>query len=40
MRVIFAGTPAFARVALEKLHAAGFEMALVLTSPTAPLGAA
>ena len=25
MRVIFAGTPEFARVALERLHAAGFD---------------
>jgi hypothetical protein len=24
MRVVFAGTPEFARVALERLHAAGF----------------
>ena len=38
MRVIFAGTPEFARVALEKLHAAGFDMALVLTQPDRPAG--
>ena len=38
MRVIFAGTPEFARVALEKLHAAGFEIALVLTQPDRPAG--
>ena len=33
MRVVFAGTPEFARVALECLHAAGFEIPLVLTQP-------
>ena len=38
MRVIFAGTPEFARVALEKLSAAGFEIALVLTQPDRPAG--
>jgi len=38
MRVIFAGTPEFARVALERLHAAGFEIALVLTQPDRPAG--
>ncbi len=38
MRVIFAGTPDFARVALERLHAAGFEIALVLTQPDRPAG--
>ena len=38
MRVIFAGTPEFACVALEKLHAAGFEIALVLTQPDRPAG--
>ncbi len=38
MRVIFAGTPEFARVALEQLHAAGFEIALVLTQPDRPAG--
>ena len=38
MRVIFAGTPEFARVALEKLHCAGFEIALVLTQPDRPAG--
>ena len=38
MRVIFAGTPEFARVALEKLHASGFEIALVLTQPDRPAG--
>ena len=38
MRVIFAGTPEFARVALEKLHSAGVEIALVLTQPDRPAG--
>ncbi len=38
MRVIFAGTPDFARVALERLHAAGFEIPLVLTQPDRPAG--
>ena len=32
MRLIFAGTPEFARVALAQLHAAGHDIALVLTS--------
>jgi methionyl-tRNA formyltransferase len=36
--VIFAGTPEFARVALEKLYAAGFDIALVLTQPDRPAG--
>lgn len=38
MRVVFAGTPEFARVALERLHAAGFEVPLVLTQPDRPAG--
>ena len=38
MRVIFAGTPEFARAALERLHAAGFAIALVLTQPDRPAG--
>jgi methionyl-tRNA formyltransferase len=38
MRVIFAGTPEFARVALVQLHAAGFEIPLVLTQPDRPAG--
>jgi methionyl-tRNA formyltransferase len=38
MRVIFAGTPEFARVALARLHAAGYEIALVLTQPDRPAG--
>jgi methionyl-tRNA formyltransferase len=38
MRVIFAGTPEFAAVALKALHAAGFEIPLVLTQPDRPAG--
>ncbi|GGH52616.1 methionyl-tRNA formyltransferase [Comamonas phosphati] len=38
MKVIFAGTPEFARVALERLLAAGFEIPLVLTQPDRPAG--
>ena len=38
MRVIFAGTPEFARVALAALQAAGFEIPLVLTQPDRPAG--
>ena len=38
MRVGFAGTPEFAEVALARLHAAGFEIALVLTQPDRPAG--
>ena len=38
MRVIFAGTPEFARVALAQLHAAGFAIPLVLTQPDRPAG--
>ena len=38
MRVIFAGTPEFARVALAQLHAAGFEIPLVLSQPDRPAG--
>ena len=38
MRLIFAGTPEFARVALAKLQAAGFEIPLVLTQPDRPAG--
>ena len=38
MRIIFAGTPEFARVALAELHHAGFDIALVLTQPDRPAG--
>jgi methionyl-tRNA formyltransferase len=38
MRVVFAGTPAFAAVAIRQLHAARFEIPLVLTQPDRPAG--
>lgn len=38
MRIIFAGTPEFAAVALQALHQAGFEIPLVLTQPDRPAG--
>jgi methionyl-tRNA formyltransferase len=38
MRVGFAGTPAFAALALEAILAAGFEVPLVLTQPDRPKG--
>lgn len=38
MRAVFAGTPEFARVALARLHAAGFDVPLVLTQPDRPAG--
>ncbi|MBL8286657.1 MAG: methionyl-tRNA formyltransferase [Rubrivivax sp.] len=38
MRIAFAGTPEFARAALEALLAAGHEVALVLTQPDRPAG--
>jgi methionyl-tRNA formyltransferase len=38
MKVIFAGTPEFARAALESLKRAGFDIALVLTQPDRPAG--
>ncbi|HEX7890353.1 MAG TPA: methionyl-tRNA formyltransferase [Ramlibacter sp.] len=38
MRVVYAGTPDFARAALERLHAAGFTIPLVLTQPDRPAG--
>ena len=38
MRVIFAGTPEFARLALKQLHSAGFTIPLVLTQPDRPAG--
>ena len=38
VRVIFAGTPEFARVALERLLGAGFAVPLVLTQPDRPAG--
>lgn len=38
MKIIFAGTPEFAAVALQALHAAGFQIPLVLTQPDRPAG--
>ncbi len=38
MRLAFAGTPDFARIALERLVAAGHEVALVLCQPDRPAG--
>ncbi len=38
MRIIFAGTPEFARVALESLHASGHTIALVMSQPDRPAG--
>jgi len=38
VNVIFAGTPEFARVALERLHASGHTIRLVLTQPDRPAG--
>jgi methionyl-tRNA formyltransferase len=38
MRLIFAGTPPFAAAALSAIHAAGHEIALVLTQPDRPAG--
>lgn len=38
VRVVFAGTPEFARVALQALHEAGFQIPLVLTQPDRPAG--
>ena len=38
MKVVFAGTPEFAATALAAIHAAGFEIPLVLTQPDRPAG--
>ena len=38
MKIAFAGTPEFARDALQALHAAGHEVVLVLTQPDRPAG--
>jgi len=38
MKVIFAGTPEFAAVALAAIHEAGFDLPLVLTQPDRPAG--
>ena len=38
LRVVFAGTPEFARIALEAIAKSGFEIVLVLTQPDRPAG--
>jgi methionyl-tRNA formyltransferase len=38
LKVIFAGTPEFARLALERIHASGAQIVLVLTQPDRPAG--
>ena len=38
MRLIFAGTPEFARIAFEELRAARFDIVLALTQPDRPAG--
>jgi methionyl-tRNA formyltransferase len=38
MKLLFAGTPEFAAAALRAVHAAGHEIALVLTQPDRPAG--
>jgi len=38
MRLVFAGTPEFARVALDALRAAGHDIVLALTQPDRPAG--
>ena len=38
MKIIYAGTPEFAAVALKSLHEAGFDIPLVLTQPDRPAG--
>ncbi len=38
MRIIFAGTPEFARIALTAIHKAGHTVAAVLTQPDRPAG--
>ena len=38
MRLVFAGTPEFARTALATVHKAGHDIALVLTQPDRPAG--
>ena len=38
MKIVFAGTPEFAREAMAALHAAGHDVVLVLTQPDRPAG--
>lgn len=38
LKVVFAGTPEFARVALEEIHNAGHQVVMVMTQPDRPAG--
>ncbi len=38
LRVVFAGTPEFARVALEQIYSAGHQVVMVMTQPDRPAG--
>ena len=38
LKIVFAGTPEFARVALEAIAAAGHEIVLVMSQPDRPAG--
>ena len=38
LKVVFAGTPEFARVALEAIAAAGHDITLVMSQPDRPAG--
>ena len=38
LRVVFAGTPEFARVALEQIYSAGHRVVMVMTQPDRPAG--
>lgn len=38
LRVVFAGTPEFARVALEQIYSAGHHIVMVMTQPDRPAG--
>ena len=38
LKVVFAGTPEFARVALEKIYNAGHQVVMVMTQPDRPAG--
>ena len=38
LRVVFAGTPEFARIALEQIYSAGHQVVMVMTQPDRPAG--
>ena len=38
LRVVFAGTPEFARIALEQIYNAGHQVVMVMTQPDRPAG--